>query len=44
MHKIFSSLSIIALSGAMFAADVNVRTLSDGDDLSAAVAAAKAAY
>ena len=44
MHKIFSSLSIIALSGAMFAADVNVQTLSDADDLSAAVAAAKAAY
>ena len=44
MHKIFSSLSIIALSGAMFAADVNVQTLSAGDDLAAAVAAAKAAY
>ena len=44
MHKILSSLSIIALSGAMFAADVNVQALSDGDDLAAAVSAAKAAY
>ena len=44
MHKIFSSLSIIALSGAMFAADVNVQTLSAADDLAAAVAVAKAAY
>ena len=44
MHKIFSSLSIIGLSGAMFAADVNVQTLSAADDLAAAVAAAKAAY
>ena len=42
MHKILSFLSIIALSGAIFAADVNVQTLSADDDLAAAVAAAKA--